>query len=75
MTKVQRVAALLRERNAIDAQLASLIGRPMTAGHLGESIAGHVFDIELETSAITAGFDGRFTRGRSAAGPSTSSGT
>jgi hypothetical protein len=34
-----RAAALLRERNAIDAELARLIQRPMTSGHLGEWIA------------------------------------
>ncbi len=55
-----RVAALQRERNAIDAELARLIGRPMTSGHLGEWIAARVFDIELEASAVAAGIDGRF---------------
>jgi hypothetical protein len=58
-----RAAALLRERNAIDAELARLIDRPMTSGHLGEWIAAHVFDIELEASAVAAGIDGRFRSG------------
>jgi hypothetical protein len=58
-----RVAALLRERNAIDAKLAQLIHRPMTSGHLGEWIAAQVFDIELEASAVAAGIDGRFRSG------------
>ena len=31
-----RVAALLRERNAIDGEIARLIQRSMTSGHLGE---------------------------------------
>lgn len=56
-------AALLRERNAIDAKLARLIRRPMTSGHLGEWIAALVFDIELEASAVAAGIDGRFRSG------------
>jgi hypothetical protein len=44
-----QVAALLRERNAIDVKLAQIISRPMISGHLGEWIAAHVFDIELES--------------------------
>jgi hypothetical protein len=58
-----RVAALLRERNVIDGELAQLIQRPMTSGHLGEWIAEQVFDIALETSAVAAGIDGRFRSG------------
>jgi hypothetical protein len=58
-----RAAALLRKRNAIDAELARLIQRPMTSGHLGEWIAAQVFDIELEASAVAAGIDGRFRSG------------
>jgi hypothetical protein len=58
-----RAAALLHERNAIDAELARLIRRPMTSGHLGEWIAAQVFDIELEASAVAAGIDGCFRSG------------
>jgi hypothetical protein len=58
-----RIAALLRERNAIDVELAGLIHRPMTSGHLGEWIAAQVFDIELEASAVAAGIDGPFRSG------------
>lgn len=58
-----QAAALLRERNAIDAKLARLIQRPMTSGHLGEWIAAQVFDIELEASAVSAGIDGHFRSG------------
>lgn len=58
-----RAAALLRDRNAIDTELARLIQRPMTSGHLGEWIAAQVFDIELEASAVAAGIDGRFRSG------------
>ncbi len=46
-----RAAALLRERNAIDVELARFIRRPVTSGHLGAWIAAQVFDIELEASA------------------------
>jgi hypothetical protein len=58
-----RVAALLGERNAIDSELAELIDRPMTSGHLGEWIAAQIFSIELEPSAVAAGIDGRFLSG------------
>jgi hypothetical protein len=58
-----RIAALLRERNAIDVELAEPIHRPMTPGHLGEWIAAQVFGIELEASAVAAGIDGRFRSG------------
>jgi hypothetical protein len=58
-----RAAALLRERNAIDVELARLMQRPMTSGHLGEWIAAQVFGIELEASAVAAAIDGRFRSG------------
>jgi len=58
-----QAASLLRERNAIDAELARLIQRPMTSGHLGEWIAAQVFDVELEASAVAAGIDGHFRSG------------
>jgi hypothetical protein len=58
-----QAAALLHERNAIDAELAQLMQRPMTSGHLGEWIAAQVFDIELEASAVAASIDGRFRSG------------
>jgi hypothetical protein len=60
---VRRAAELLHDRNAIDADLARMIGRPVTAGHLGEWIASVVFDIELELSASAKGIDGRFRSG------------
>jgi hypothetical protein len=57
------VAGLLHERNRIDARIAQIVQRPMTAGHLGEWIASRVFDIELEVSASAAAIDGRFRAG------------
>ena len=35
----------------------------MTVGHLGDWIAAQIFDIELETSAVTVAIDGRFRSG------------
>ena len=57
------VADLLRQRNSIDADLAAVISRPVTAGHLGEWIASRIFDIGLEESAAAQGLDGRFRSG------------
>jgi hypothetical protein len=57
------VAELLHERNRIDDQIAAIMERPMTSGHLGEWIAAQVLDIELEKSATTTALDGRFGPG------------
>lgn len=57
------VAELLRRRNDIDAVIAGIVHRPVTAGHLGEWIVSMVFDIELEASAAAAAIDGRFSVG------------
>jgi hypothetical protein len=61
---VTRIAGLLRQRDAIDAEIATVIGRPMTSGHLGEWIASMVFDIDLEPSATAKAIDGRFRSGQ-----------
>ncbi len=60
---LERIAELLAGRNAIDGEIAAIIQRPMTAGHLGEWIASLIFDIELEESATNTAFDGRFRVG------------
>ena len=59
----ERVADLVRERNAIDAQIGTIIERPVAAGHLGEWVAAQIFDIELEASAVAKAIDGRFASG------------
>jgi len=61
MSDVERVADLLRQRNAIDADIAAITGRPMAAGHLGEWIAQQILGVQLERSAVTRAIDGRFT--------------
>jgi hypothetical protein len=62
-TSLAEVAALLRERNALDARLGQILGRPPEKGHLGEWIASQIFDIQLETSASHKAIDGRFRTG------------
>jgi hypothetical protein len=62
--ELAELAALLRERNALDARLGRLLERPATIGHIGEWIAARIFDIALEPAANAAGYDGHFTTGR-----------
>jgi hypothetical protein len=61
--ELAELAALLRERNALDARLGRLLDRPASTGHIGEWIAARIFDIELETAANAAGIDGHSTTG------------
>ncbi|WP_101948002.1 hypothetical protein [Mycobacterium sp. 3519A] len=62
-TELKELGALLRERNALDARIGRLLDRPVNTGSIGEWIAARIFEIELETAANTAGYDGRFTTG------------
>ena len=57
------VAGLLGQRNIIDKEIARIIRRPMTSGHLGEWIAAQIFDIGLEKNAAALGIDGSFRSG------------
>lgn len=57
------LADAIRRRNLADADIARLIGRPAERGHIGEFIAAHVFDLQLEESAVAKGIDGRFRSG------------
>jgi hypothetical protein len=62
--KIEQIADLLHKRNAIDEEIAEIMSRPMTAGHLGEWLTGKIFGIELEPTAVNAAFDGRFKSGQ-----------
>jgi len=57
------LADLVHERNAIDAKIATIVGRPPTTGHLGEWIARRVFAITEPTSAAERANDGVFLDG------------
>lgn len=63
MDDLTLLADLLRKRNALDAQIATLINRPAQTGHIGEYIAAAIFGIKLHTSASHGGSDGIFTSG------------
>jgi len=60
---LERLAELLRERNRISSEIATLIGRPALSSHIGEYIASKIFDIELYESATHKGADGQFRSG------------
>src|SRR5690348_15442767 len=62
--QLERVAELLARRNEIDRDIADVIKRPMTAGHLGEWVAAQIFDIQLEDSAVATAIDGIFRSGQ-----------
>lgn len=57
---LKRLAELLRARNSIETEIASIIGRPAIPGHLGEYVASRVFGIRLADSAAMKRIDGWF---------------
>ena len=63
MDATKLLASLLKVRNDVDKVIAEIVGRPAEKGHVGEFIASNVFGLELESSATTAGYDGRFSSG------------
>jgi hypothetical protein len=63
LQEVTRLAELFRQCNALDAEIARLIGRPALAGHLGEYIAARIFDIALVESASNKSVEGYFRSG------------
>jgi hypothetical protein len=57
------LAALIKQRSLVDAEITATIGRPAHLGHLGEFIASRVFQISVLPSAAAKGYDGYFTQG------------
>ena len=64
MSELEKLAALIRERNLLEERIFEIIGRPASIGHLGEYIAREVFDIRLAESANYKSIDGWFQSGR-----------
>ena len=64
INNLQQIAELLQARNKIEFKVAKIIGRPAERGHIGEYVAGRIFDIELEESANNPGIDGYFRSGK-----------
>ena len=63
MNDLQRLAELIRNRNSIERNIASITGRSALTGHTGEYIAANIFDIQLVESASEKGIDGHFNTG------------
>ncbi|GHO49634.1 hypothetical protein [Ktedonospora formicarum] len=60
MVDLAKLALLIKEKNIVDNQIASIIGRPAQVGHAGEYIASAIFGIRLHASATQKGSDGHF---------------
>lgn len=63
MEQLQQLAQLLAERNALDAKISAIIGRPAQLGHIGEYLVAAVFGLALHESATHRGSDGCFRSG------------
>ena len=61
--ELRRLARLIKQRNEVERDVASIIERPMQIGHVGEFIASRIFNIELHESAVHRGSDGYFVGG------------
>lgn len=64
MHEIEHLSHLIKEKNTIEDKIAAITGRPALIGHTGEYIASIIFNICLEESATSSGYDGRFTRGK-----------
>jgi hypothetical protein len=63
MESLPALAALIRERGAIDLEIAKILNRPVHSGHFGEFVASAIFDIEPSPTANQKGYDGYFRTG------------
>jgi hypothetical protein len=60
---LERLAALITQLNAVNDQIAHLIGYPAHPGHIAEYVTAAVFDVALNTSKSHKGTDGIFRTG------------
>jgi hypothetical protein len=58
MLNLEQLAELLKQRNGIDREMSTLIGRPPHSQHIAEYVAAAVFDIDLHASAVMKAHDG-----------------
>ena len=63
VSSLRRLAELIESRNAVEREIAEIVGRPGEIGHVGEYIASEVFGIELLESASHRAIDGHFVGG------------
>ena len=62
-SSLRRLAELIESRNAVEREIAEIVGRPGLIGHVGEYVASEIFGIELLESASHRAIDGHFTDG------------
>ena len=63
MDELQRLAELVRKRNAVEREIGAIIHRPAINSHIGEYIAATVFHVALNTAANSKSFEGTFSDG------------
>ncbi len=63
MQHLTTLAALLKQRTAIDREIAAILNRPVHSGHFGEYVASAIFDIEPSLAANQKNYDGHFRTG------------
>ncbi len=63
LERMKSLAALVKQKNDADREIAEVIGRPALQGHFGEYVAAGVFGVALHDSAAQKGSDGRFSDG------------
>ena len=64
MDELKTLGELIKTKNGIESQISQIIGRPGLQGHMGEFIAGKIFDLELHEDATKRGNDGVFKSGQ-----------
>jgi len=60
---LERLADLIRQRNALEIEITKITGRPAGIGSIGEYLGAQIFRVELAPSATHKGSDGRFQGG------------
>ena len=63
MDELETLGELIKTKNDIESKISQIIGRPGLQGHIGEFIAGKIFDLELHEDATKRGNDGVFRSG------------
>ena len=63
MSDLNRLASLVKSRNTVENNIATLIGQPVNLQSVGEYIASVIFSIELNKPRTNKGSDGRFIQG------------
>ena len=63
MDELETLGELIKTKNDIESKISQIIGRPGLQGHIGEFIAGKIFDLELHEDATKRGNDGIFKSG------------